>query len=68
MIVLSCGHEVSDLAHSHYVLTKATSREGSPAVACQMVCGVCEDQYRQAGEILDSQDAADAWLEQETGP
>ncbi len=64
-IVLSCGHVVNDFDHAHYVLTKSTDRKGEKAVACMMVCGPCEDSYRQHGEILDSEDAAEYWLEQE---
>jgi hypothetical protein len=65
-IFLSCGHEIDDLDHAHYALIKSTDREGNKAIACMLICGSCEDQYRQSGQILDSKDAADAWLERDT--
>ena len=65
MIVLTCGHEVPDLAHAFDIIHKATSTEGTKAMAYSTVCGACEDQYRQAGELFDSQEDADAWLKQE---
>jgi hypothetical protein len=49
-IVLSCGHEVDDMDHGYTIFTKTTDRE---------------DMYRQHGEILDSEETADAWLEKE---
>jgi hypothetical protein len=64
-IVLSCGHEVDDMDHGYTIFTKTTDREGNKAVAYQTVCGPCEDRYRQHSEILDSEEAADAWLEKE---
>jgi hypothetical protein len=51
--------------HGYTIFTKTTDREGNKAVAYQTVCGPCEDRYRQHGEILDSEEAADAWLEKE---
>ena len=65
-IVLSCGHEVDDFYHVHNVMTKATDREGNKAISYQAVCGACEDQYRQRGEIFDSWENAEEWLERET--
>jgi len=65
-IVLSCGHEVDDFDHSYEVMTKATDREGNKAIAHMLVCGPCEDRYRQHGELFDSEEDADAWLERET--
>ena len=64
-IVLSCGHEVDDFYHVHNVMTKATDREGNKAIAYQAVCGPCEDQYRQHGEIFNNIEDAEAWLEKE---
>jgi len=64
-IVLSCGHQVDDMYHGYTIFTKTTDREGNKAVAYQTVCGPCEDRYRQHGEILDSEEAADVWLEKE---
>jgi hypothetical protein len=64
-IRLSCGHEVDDLDHGYAIFTKTTDREGNKAVAYQTVCVPCEDMYRQHGEILDSEEAADAWIEKE---
>jgi hypothetical protein len=64
-IVLSCGHEVDDFYHAHNVMTKATDREGNKAVAYMIVCGPCEDQYRQRGEIFDNWYVAEEWLEKE---
>jgi hypothetical protein len=64
-IVLSCGHEVDYFRHAFDVMTKAVDREGNKAISYKIVCGPCEDMYRQHGEILDSEEAADAWLEKE---
>ena len=65
MIVLTCGHEVQDFAHAFDIIHKATSREGGKAIAYSTACGACEDHYRQAGHLFDSQEDADAWLKQE---
>jgi hypothetical protein len=62
VIILSCGHEVDSYDRAFYTRTKSTDREGNKAVLLSLVCGACEDQYRQAGVILDSEDAADEWL------
>jgi hypothetical protein len=64
-IVLSCGHQVDDFYHVHNVMTKANDREGNKAIAYQAVCGPCEDQYRQHGEIFDNYEDAEEWLEKE---
>lgn len=66
MIILSCGHTVDDFDHAHYTLIKSQDREGNSAIACMMICGPCEDRYRQVGQILDSQEAAEHWLDLET--
>ena len=65
MIVLTCGDEVQDFDHAFHIMHKATSREGDKAIAYSTACGACEDQYRQAGELFDSPEDADAWLKQE---
>jgi hypothetical protein len=65
MIVLTCGHEVNDFAHAFDIMHKATDRQGSKAISYSTVCGACEDQYRQAGELFDSNEQAKAWLQQE---
>jgi hypothetical protein len=65
-IVLTCGHEVDDFYHVHNVMTKAVDREGNKAIAYKAVCGSCEDRYRQHGEIFDSWEDAEEWLERET--
>jgi hypothetical protein len=65
-IILSCGHEVDSYDRAFYVRTKSTDREGNKAIRLSLMCGACEDQYRQAGEVLESDDAADAWLEKES--
>ena len=61
-IVLSCGHQVDDFNHTYTIMTKSTSREGSKAISHQIVCGACEDQYRQRGEIFDNTELAMEWL------
>jgi hypothetical protein len=65
MIILSCGHEVSNFNKSFNVLTKATSREGEKAISYSCVCGSCEDIYRQNGQLFDTEVKAYEWLESE---
>lgn len=65
MIVLSCGHEVDDIDHTFTVITKCTDRQGEKALSYSVVCGPCEDRYRQAEILFDSDDQADVWLEKE---
>jgi len=64
-IILSCGHKVDSYDRALYVRTKSTDREGNKAVRLSLVCGPCEGIYRQAGEVLDSEDAAYVWLKKE---
>ena len=65
MIVLSCGHEVVDFDHAYDIMVKATSREGEKAIGYMTVCGPCEDQYRQVGNIFDTEEQAQQWLNKE---
>lgn len=65
MIILSCGHEVGDFEHSHTVMIKETNDYGGKAIGYMMICGACEDKYRQAGAIFDNEETAFEWLEKE---
>lgn len=65
MIVLSCGHEVADFDHTFAVMVKATDREGEKAIGYMVVCGPCEDGYRQVGHIFDTEEQAQEWLKKE---
>jgi hypothetical protein len=64
-IILSCGHEVFDFAHAYLIMTKSQDRYGEPAIAYQTACGPCEDQYRQQGQILDTEQIAFEWLKEQ---
>jgi hypothetical protein len=61
-IILSCGHEVDDFDDGYEVMVKATDRRGEKAISYMVVCGACEDRYRQSGDLFDHENAADAWL------
>ena len=65
MIVLTCGHKVQNFAHVFHIMHKATNGEGGKAMAYSTACGACEDHYRRAGLLFDSQEDADDWLKQE---
>lgn len=62
MIILSCGHEVSDFDHALAVTVKAVDRCGDKALSYAIVCGACEDQHRQQGSIFDTESAGLEWL------
>lgn len=62
MIILSCGHEVDDMEHTYSAITKATDRSGEKAIHYSVVCGPCEDQYRQHGCLFDKEELAMQWL------
>lgn len=62
MIILSCGHKVSDFEHAHNIMIKTTDRMGEKAISHMVVCGPCEDRYRQNGLIFDSEDVAYEWV------
>jgi len=64
-IVLTCGHEVDSLDRAYPVMTKTFDRDGSKAVSYSLICGPCEDYYRQNAVILDSEEAAEHWLDTE---
>jgi hypothetical protein len=53
MIILSCGHEVDDFAHSHTVMIKETNDYGGKAIGYMMICDACEEKYRHVGAIFD---------------
>ena len=65
MIILSCGHKVDDFDHTYNVIVKAYDRECNKALAYSVVCGPCEDRYRQHGEVFDDEDTAYEWLKKE---
>ena len=65
MIVLTCGDEVQDFDHVFNIIHKATNEEGGKAIAYSTACGACEDHYRRAGLLFDSQEQAETWLKQE---
>lgn len=65
MIVLSCGHQVSDYEHTHDVMVKTTDKSGEKAIAYMIVCGSCEDRYRQSGALFDNESVAYAWASTE---
>lgn len=62
-IIVTCGHEVDALYRAYPVMTKTFDRDGSKAVPHSLVCGPCEDYYRQKAVILDSEEAAEHWIE-----
>lgn len=64
-IILSCGHEVYDFPHAYHVMTRGTDRYGNRAIIYQTVCGPCEDRYRQAGDIFDSEEVAYLWVKKQ---
>ena len=65
MIVLSCGHEVSDFEHAYSITVKSVDRAGEKALGYITVCGPCEDGYRQHGNIFDNEEDAYKWLDSE---
>lgn len=65
-IILSCGHTVPDMQHAFEVITKSTDRIGEKALAFKVVCGPCEDSYRQHGELFETFELGEHWLEQDT--
>lgn len=64
-IILSCGHEVRDFDHTHDVIVKSTDRQGEKALSYMVVCGPCEDRYRQEGMLFDAENVAYSWLDTE---
>lgn len=64
-IILSCGHQVDDFDHAYDVIVKSTDRTGEKALSYAVVCGPCEDRYRQHGELFDNEDTAYEWLGKE---
>lgn len=64
MIILSCGHEVEDMGHAYTIYVKSCTREGENAVKYLTVCGPCEDGYRQAGIIFDTNEKSMEWLKE----
>ena len=65
MIRLSCGHTVSDIEHGYDVITKSSDRDGEKAVSYSIVCGPCEDGYRQAGYLFDTYEQSMEWASKE---
>jgi len=61
-IILSCGHKVESLDRAYPVMTKAFDNRGEKAVSHRVVCGSCEDMYRQQGEIFDTEQDATEWF------
>jgi hypothetical protein len=51
--------------HTYSIFTKSTSREGEKALSYITVCGPCEDQYRQRGNIFDNEQDGFEWLRKE---
>lgn len=62
--ILSCGHEVPDMRKAYDCRTKTYDREGNPAVRFDVVCGICEENYRKHGLCLDTEEQLKNWLEQ----
>lgn len=65
MIILSCGHEVDDFVHAYSIIVKSVDRSGEKALGYITVCGSCEDEYRQRGNIFDNEESAYKWLDEE---
>lgn len=65
MIILTCGHEVSDFAHAYDIIHKGWASDGSRAMSYSTVCGPCEDRYRQHGDLFDTQQQAEEWIQDE---
>jgi hypothetical protein len=42
-------------------MTKGSDRYGERAIVYQIVCGPCEDRYRQKGQIFDFEEVAYMW-------
>jgi hypothetical protein len=61
-IILTCGHKVDSLDRAYPVMTKAFDNRGEKAVSHRVVCGSCEDMYRQQGEFFETEDHAQEWL------
>lgn len=64
-IILSCGHEVDDFDDGYEVMVKATDRRNEKAIAFMVVCAKCVNEYRENGELLEHENAANDWLMKE---
>lgn len=62
-IVLTCGHTVNLLADEHQVLVKHENRDRTKSVSYRNVCTKCVQMYKEAGYILESDEAALEWLQ-----
>jgi len=61
-IILSCGHEVNDFGRAYHIMTKSIIDMANWAVAYQTVWKLCEDRYRQHGQIFDFEEVAYMWV------
>lgn len=62
MIVLSCGHIVTDFKDSYEVKVKSHTKEFKKTVAYQTVCKNCELELEKENLLLDNERDVDSWL------
>lgn len=62
-IIATCGHELPEMWEDiPVVMRRSWSREGGRAVSYEMLCESCTRAARAAGELLESDAEATAWM------
>ncbi len=61
-ITATCGHRIPDNSDEYFVTRKGYGPTGNRAVISGMYCKGCKAQYRAWGDILDTEEEEQAWV------
>jgi hypothetical protein len=63
MIILTCGHEVESYDAANDIITQGYTRENTKCINYMVVCNECLKEYKESGELFESDEAATEWLD-----
>jgi hypothetical protein len=60
--IASCGHRVDEEEDLKYTITKTYNKKNERALAYQIVCQSCKEEYEDNGDLFYHEDEAHDWL------
>jgi len=64
-ITATCGHPIPDSSPRRHIRRKGYTRQGERAILTEVVCLKCKAKYRGWGELLDTEEEEQAWVNYE---
>lgn len=62
-IFATCGHEIPEVSAKYHTTVAEYDRVGDRVLSYQVTCLDCQENYRNWGILLESEEQEKAWLE-----